>query len=545
MDQLPTPTNQLHSINITTEEVHLAISSLDNSKAYGCDNIGPHLIKLCAPTLLPFLTNLYHQCISSSSIPNEWKIHKITPILKTVPPTKVSNYRPISVLCTLSLILEAIIHQKVIQFVRPLLTSQQFGFLSNRSCLLQLLLSYSTIYNLLDSRGCLDAIYLDFTKAFDTVPHGELLFKLWKIGITGPLWLWFKDYLTNRLQFVQVRQASSSYLPVISGVPQGSVLGPLLFLIYINDLPQAVSHSTIYLFADDTKFFLDVSQSNTIDLQHDLNAVTEWCKTWKISLNLNKCSYMRYSSISTPSITSPYVIEHQPIPEQQTIRDLGITITSNLSFHDHYKNICSKAYGSLNLIRRTFHMQSTSIVTKRNLYVTLVRSKLTYCSQLWRPRLLKDIIMLETVQKRSTKFILHDYTSDYKSRLIQLNLLPLMYWYDLQDLLFLIKCMKNPPDNFSLVPEFISFTSTNTRSGHHCRLQYHYRRTSPARHFYFNRVVKLWNTLPPINIALSYTSIKRFIIDILWKRFLLNFDSTNACTYQVICPCCHCYTTAP
>ena len=147
----------------------------------------------------------------------------------------------------------------------------------------------------------------------------------------------------------------------------------------INDLPQAVSHSTIYLFADDTKFFLDVSQSNTIDLQHDLNAVTEWCKTWKISLNLNKCSYMRYSSISSPSITSPYVIEHQPIPEHQSIRDLGITITSNLSFHEHYKTICSKAYGSLNLIRRTFHMQSTPIATKRYLYVTLIRSKLTHC----------------------------------------------------------------------------------------------------------------------------------------------------------------------
>ena len=253
---------------------------------------------------------------------------------------------------------------------------------------------------------------------------------------------------------------------------------------------------------------------------------------------------MRYSSISSPSITSPNVIEHQPIPEHQSIRDLGITITSNLSFHEHYKTICSKAYGSLNLIRRTFHMQSTPIETKRNLYVTLVRSKLTYCSQLWRPRLLKDIIMLETVQKRSTKFILQDYTSDYKSRLIQLNLLPLMYWYDLQDLLFLIKCMKNPSDNISLVPEFISFTSANTRSGHHRKLQYHYRRTSPARHFYFNRVVKLWNTLPPINIDLSYTSIKRFLTSILWKRFLLNFDPTNACTYQLICPCCHCYTTA-
>ena len=117
-----------------------------------------------------------------------------------------------------------------------------------------------------------------------------------------------------------------------------------------------------------------------------------------------------------------------------------------------------------------------------------------------------------------------------------------MYWHDLQDLLFLIKCMKNPPDNISLVLEFISFTSTNTRSGHHRKLQHHYRRTSPARHFYFNRVVKLWNTLPPINIDLSYTSIKRFLTDILWKRFLLNFDPTNACTYQLIV---HAVTATP
>ena len=140
------------------------------------------------------------------------------------------------------------------------------------------------------------------------------------------------------------------------------------------------------------------------------------------------------------------IIEHQPIPEQQSIHDLGIPIMSNLSFHEHYKIIYLKAYGSLNLIRQTFHMQSIPIVTKCNLYVTLVKSKLTYCSQLWRPWLLKDIVMLETVQKRSTKlnFILHDFASDYKSRLIQLNL-PSMYWYDLQDLLFLIKCMKNPP----------------------------------------------------------------------------------------------------
>ena len=159
-----------------------------------------------------------------------------------------------------------------------MLSSHQFGFLSNRSCLLNLLISHSEIFQSLDNSHIIDAVYLDFSKAFDTLvlSHSRLLFKLWRFGITGQLWYWFQAYLTNRHHYVQIENVHSSLLPVLSGVTQGSVLGPLLFLIYINDLPTSVNHSSIYLFADDTnlKMLLDVIQSNSCNLQSDVQSVS-------------------------------------------------------------------------------------------------------------------------------------------------------------------------------------------------------------------------------------------------------------------------------
>ena len=141
-------------------------------------------------------------------------------------------------------------------------------------------MSYSYVTEALDQSHNLDAVYLDFSKAFDTLPHSKLLFKLWHIGITGPLWMWFKDYLSNRHHYVEINGIKSKLLPVLSGVPQGSVLGPLLFLIYINDLPSCISHSCIHLSADDTKLLLDVTKYNDVNLQHDLQAINNWCKNW-------------------------------------------------------------------------------------------------------------------------------------------------------------------------------------------------------------------------------------------------------------------------
>ena len=323
--------------------------------------------------------------------------------------TSRTTCRPISLLCIVSKVLEQIILDKIIEFIHPLLSKQQFGLLKNRSCLTQLLSSFSYIVSSLDSKAPCDIVYLDFQKAFDTIPHSELLFKLWSLGITGPLWSWFQAYLSNRTHFVSIHDCFSKSLPVRSGVPQGSVLGPLLFLIYINDIPGVTNFCNSYLFADDAKLIEAVCRhSFTTHLQQDIASVESWCSTWKLSLNISKCASLRISLPSSKStLPDPvYYINGQPIASVDKHRDLGITVQKNLSWSDHIATACTKAYKSLYLIRRTLSNLPSPSSLKLHLYKSLIRSKLFYCSQLWRPQLLRDIICLERVQRRATKFIL-------------------------------------------------------------------------------------------------------------------------------------------
>ena len=171
--------------------------------------------------------------------------------------------------------------------------------------------------------------------------------------------------------------------------------------------------------------------------------------------------------------------------------------------------------------------------------MSLVRSHLTYCSQIWSPRLIKDFQTLERVQRRATKFIMNDFSLDYKSRLIQLNMLPLMYWLELQDVLFLIKCFKDLSENFNPL-SFVSFVCHSTRSATSHKLKVNYNRTSVTRHFYFNRVVKLWNCMPPIDLSMSYSKLKHTLKQIFWSHFITNFNPDNACSFHIVCPCSNC-----
>ena len=255
-------------------------------------------------------------------------------------------------------------HAKLIKFVRPLLNKFQYGFLSNRSCLTQLLAFTARITNHFESKSSADVIYLDFQKAFDSVPHGELLYKLWLLGITGPLWFWIKSYLSNRIHYTTVLGGSSTCLPVKSVVPQGSDLGPLFFLLYINDLPAAIPHSLPFLFADDTKLLKQMlSNSSSTDLQSDLDNLYTWCSKWKLTLNMTKCSVVHFTKQPKQSNAS-YIINNHNLSESSHQHDLGTIITENLSWSSHYNLICSKAYRALNLIRRSIP-QNTSVSTKK------------------------------------------------------------------------------------------------------------------------------------------------------------------------------------
>lgn len=252
------------------EEVYESLVKLDPTKAKGCDDIGPQLLKLCSTALCKPLHHLFSTSIDLSRIPLEWLVHSITPVFKSGDRSAVANYRPIS---CVSKVLERLV---IFDFVHAQLTSVQFGFLPNRSALQQLLLFYNHVFCSLSSDRW-DVIYLDFAKAFDTVPHKELLVKLHSIGINGKLWCWFQSYLSSRSQFVCINGSRSKVLRVVSGVPQGSVLGPLLFVIYVNDLPSVVRHSLMMLFADDAKCLMKVADVNHCEqLQDDLNSLMCW-----------------------------------------------------------------------------------------------------------------------------------------------------------------------------------------------------------------------------------------------------------------------------
>ena len=328
-----------------------------------------------------------------------------------------------------------------------------------------------------------------------------------------------------------------------SGVPQGSVLGPLLFLVYINDITAKVSFSDILLFVDETQCIAEVcSPDDCLSLQSDLDSVLEWSNDWNMHFNHIKSVHMRFGS-GLPSFS--YSLGSNTIQTSSSHSDLGILLSTSLSWSPHISNILSKAYKSLGLIKRTVPYNS-NILLKKSLYLLLCRSYMAYCPQIWRPHLTQDSRAIERLQRRATKYILTPCL-DYKSRLVNLSILPLTLWLEFLDILLLIKLLKDPPDNFQL-DQYINLVSSSivTRSSSSlklCTVDSHAPRLNTTRHFYFNRVTRLWNHLPPLDLNLSIASLKHQIHDLFWNYFLVNYDTEIPCTWYISCPCNTCLST--
>ena len=297
--------------------------------------------------------------------------------------------------------------------------------------------------------------------------------------------------------------------------------------------------SKVLLFADDTKCFKVVHDSqDSHSLQLDIHQLSSWSHRWSLFFNEQKCVSIRFSLKAPALISHTYYVNGEPALLHDTHRDLGIIMSNNLSWTAHYQHILSKAYKMLHLLRRVFS-NAHCPQTKRSLYLSLVKSKLLYNSPVWRPQFIKDITIIERIQRRATKYILNDYTSSYKIRLISLNLLPLMIQFELNDVMFFVSCLKHPTTAFNIY-DYVSFSCHSTRSSKGLKLKHTVSRTNAVGHFYFNGLPRLWNSLPFIDLDKSLPSIKNLLKQFFWQQFLLKFNSDNPCTYHFVCPCAKC-----
>jgi hypothetical protein len=370
-----------------------------------------------------------------------------------------------------------------------------------------------------DAGNEVDIAYLDFSKAFDVVPNQRLLDKIRAHGITGKVATWIQDFLSNRQQRVQVQGATSTWSQVHSGVPQGSVIGPILFCIYINDLPDSSIASTL-LFADDSKAY-----SNTNDdpnkLQDDLDSKHDWSDDWLLRFNASKCKLLHLGKASG---TNRFQLGDQVIEEVQEEKDLGVFFDSKLAFDTHINMIVTKANRTLGIIKRKFkHLDAEAFVI---LYKTKVRSILEYASPVWSPHLKKHIRKLERVQARATKMVTGLRHSSYPSRLRTLGLPTLEYRRERADLLEVYKLTHgiSKLNQELILPPLL----TSTTRGHSLKLTKQRCATTKGSHILRHRVVNNWNNLPDSVVNAPSINAFKSRLNLCYKDHPLKFHPSTA-----------------
>ena len=369
-----------------------------------------------------------------------------------------------------------------------ILSDHQHGFRPRRSCSSQLLEVLNVWSKEIECSNPVDAIYVDFQKAFDTVPHQRLLNKLRSYGITGKLLTWIAAFLSNRRQQVVLEGHHSGWIEVASGVPQGSVLGPLLFLVYVNDLPDAV-RAGVQLFADDAKLYSSVpSASDAANLQADLRALSVWSSKWLMSFNLSKCKVLHFRHANQEF---QYMLGDSAFANAAVEKDLGIYIDKDLKFRKQASSAVAKATQVLAVIRRSFALINET--TLPLLFKTLVRPHLEYGNLIWGPFNRADQRLIERVQRRATRLVECIRHQPYVKRLKHLGLPSLYYRRRRGDMILTYQIFHGGIDVHP--SEFLTLAKGATR-GHPYKLVKPAATTRVRRHAFAVRVVNDWNSLP-------------------------------------------------
>jgi len=484
-------TEGLLQINITREMVEHKLKLLNTNKCPGLDGMHPKILFELREELAVPLSKLYSCSLDSGVVPMEWKEAGVVPLFKKGKKSDAQNYRPVSLTSLLCKIMESLLKDAILVHVNKfsLILDSQHGFTQGRSCLTNLLDFLEDVTHNIDEGKPVDIVYLDFAKAFDKVPYQRLFKKLAAHGIGGKILEWIQNWLTDRKQKVGIKKTYSDWQDVRSGVPQGSVLGPLLFLIYINDLDDGVI-SKLGKFADDTKIGRGVNNENEIEtLRNDLKKIFQWSIDWQMLFNIDKCTVMHMGKHNKES---EYKMGDSVLKKSQRERDLGVIIDNNGKCSEQCVSAVKRANAVLGMIKRNINFKSKNIMVK--LYKSLVRPQLEYCVQAWSPYLRKDIDILERVQRRATKLIEGYSDYSYSERLKRTGLISLEKRRVRGDLIEVFKIIKgfDKIDSYS----FFEFSSVGMTRGHSYKLVKKRSYGNLRKNFFSQRVINIWNGLP-------------------------------------------------
>ena len=514
--------NSFFFSNIDAQDVERIIKCFKNKKC-GLYSLPIVVLKEVADVVSPIVAKLINKCTIAGYFPRCLKVARVTPIYKNDDHSDVNNYRPISVLPTFSKIFEKVIYAQIYAFIEKynILSKFQYGFRSKKSTVQAITNHLAYVYESLEQNNTVISIFLDFRKAFDCVDHSVLLSKLHYYGIRGIMHDWFRSYLSDREQFTVVGAAESSRRKLLCGVPQGTNLGPLLFLLFINDLPNCSELFRFTLFADDSTLTVKFSKHEfniTSTINRELINVNNWLISNKIAINPDKTKYIAFNYRNKPVIDL-IRIGNIKIKETNDIKFLGIYLDSNLKFKRHVKYISSKIAKSIGVLNKLKYFLPP--VTMRTLYLTFVQPFLLYAIQNWFSTYSNNTDRIIVLQKRAIRVITNSDYLAHTGRLFKtLNILKVDDMYVMQILVYMFKTIHERYDSqlFSLLSFRADVHDYDTRNAGQLALPMY--RRSMSRFSLLYRGPALWNQLPT-NIR-NVESLNTFKNKLL-HRFLMSY----------------------
>ncbi len=506
------------------QEIQEIVSHLKNKNSSGIDKISSNLIKQLPSLAFP-LSILINKSLQEGIMPDILKIAKVQPIYKSNGKHLITNYRPISILPTISKIFEKVVFKRTLFFMNHhnIIYQKQYGFRPNHSTVDAVIDLTQNIYNTYEEKEHGIGIFLDLSKAFDTLNHNLLLKKLEWYGIRGKALEWYTSYLNNRKLFIKYNNSESDFFDLHYGVPQGSILGPLLFILYINDLPCALKHSRPILFADDTSLYLSHRSLKevTIRANEELAQLHEWFKANRMSLNVSKTHYIHFTLKSDTIMTSKIEIDGMLVEEKEVLKFLGIHLDTVLNWNHHITSIKNKVNSALYAMNRVKNYIPFSYM--KTLYFTLVQSHIEYGLILFGNANQSNMKKLQTVQNKAIRIITKSLnncstTSLYKElRILKINeqyeliVGKHMYRFNNQTLPYILQGM------YQTNKEFHNYDTRNRDNPvtTQCRL-------NKTNNSILNTGPKLWHKIPDhIKHKKSVTSFKFHLKNNLLKRYEL------------------------